>query len=100
MKREIIDSINNYCRIYKEGKFIGKNIQLSENPKISKIIPIYNDGKYLYYSLRSIQIQKMKDIEIIFTDDCSTDNSTLIIENYMKEDPRIRLFYFWFISFI
>ena len=54
-------------------------------------MPIYNGGKYLYYSLRSIQNQKMKDIEIIFTDDCSTDNSTLIIENYMKEDPRIRL---------
>ena len=33
----------------------------------------------------------MKDIEIIIIDDCSTDNSLSIIEDYMKEVERIRL---------
>jgi glycosyltransferase involved in cell wall biosynthesis len=67
-----------------------KKYPLLKNPKISVIIPIYNGGKYLHYSLRSVQNQKMKDIEIILIDDCSTDNTLEIIEKYMKEDERIR----------
>ena len=68
-----------------------KKYPLVKRPKISAIIPIYNGGKYLHYSLRSIQNQKMKDIEIILIDDCSTDNTLAIIEKYIKEDERIRL---------
>jgi glycosyltransferase involved in cell wall biosynthesis len=64
---------------------------LIRNPKISIIMPIYNGGKYLYYSLRSIQNQKIKEIEIVLIDDCSTDDSLNIIEKYMEEDPRIKL---------
>ena len=64
---------------------------LVKNPKITVIMPIYNGGKYLYYSLRSIQNQDMKDIEIILIDDCSTDDTLSIIQKYMEEDKRIRL---------
>ena len=70
---------------------IKKKYLLSNHPKISVIMPIYNGGKYLYYSLRSIQNQKAKNIEIILIDDFSSDNSINIIKRYMKEDPRIRL---------
>jgi len=58
---------------------------------ISVIIPIYNGGKYLNYSLRSIQKQKMKDIEIIIIDDNSGDDTSKIIQSYMKNDKRIKL---------
>jgi glycosyltransferase involved in cell wall biosynthesis len=54
-------------------------------------MPLYKGGKYLYYSLRSIQNQKMKDIEIILIDDNSPDDTLSIINEYMKKDPRIRL---------
>jgi len=64
---------------------------LLKNPKISVIMPIYNGGKYLYYSLSSIQNQKMKEIEIILIDDNSLDDSIKIIKNMMKNEPRIRL---------
>ena len=60
-------------------------------PKISVIIPVYKGSKFLNYSLRSIQNQKMKEIEIILIDDCSPDDTITIIKKYMKEDPRIRL---------
>ena len=63
----------------------------SNKIKISAIIPIYNGGKYLNSSLRSIQNQKMKDIEIIIIDDNSKDDSLKIIQNYMKNDKRIKL---------
>lgn len=43
-------------------------------------------------SLRSIQNQSFKNIEIIIVDDCSTDNSSLLFKNLLKTDPRIRIF--------
>ena len=64
---------------------------ISNEIKISVIIPIYNGGKYLNISLRSVQNQKMKDIEIIIVDDNSGDDSLEIIHNYMKNDKRIKL---------
>ena len=53
-------------------------LNLKHIPKISVIMPIYNGGKYLNYSLKSVQNQKMKDIEIIIIDDNSSDDSVKI----------------------
>ena len=68
-----------------------KNLLTKQSPKISVIIPIYNGGKYLNRSLKSVQDQTMKEIEIIIIDDNSSDNSLEIIHNYMKNDKRIKL---------
>ena len=75
-----------------KNRFIlgNKNIAINE-PKISVIIPIYNGGKYLNYSLKSIQNQIFKDLEIIIIDDNSKDNSLEIIQKYIKNDKRIKL---------
>ena len=92
LKIKMINQFNSYIRKCLYGELAHKSkFRLLKNPKISVIMPIYNGGKYLFYSLRSIQNQKFKDIEIILIDDCSNDNSLNIIEKYMKEDPRIRL---------
>ena len=64
---------------------------MSENPKISVIIPVYNRENYISNAVRSCQNQKMKDIEIIIIDDLSTDNSVKVIKELRKEDPRIQL---------
>ena len=45
----------------------------------------------IFYSLRSIQNQRFKDIEIILIDDCSNNNSIRLINKFMNEDLRIRL---------
>jgi glycosyltransferase involved in cell wall biosynthesis len=60
-----------------------------ENPKISLIITIYNQGHYIQLLYSYIQQQELKDIEIIFVDDASTDNSSLIIRELMIKDKRI-----------
>ena len=92
LTQEMVDKYNNYIKVcYNDTLIDNKKYPLLKNPKISVTIPIYNGGKYLYYSLRSIQNQKMKEIEIILIDDCSTDDTLSIIESYMKEDERIRL---------
>ena len=62
-----------------------------ENPKVSLVIPVYNKETFLIPLYKSIQNQSLKDIEIIFIDDNSTDDSVKIIEGFMKEDKRIVL---------
>ena len=92
LKPEIIDKFNSYIKLCRDGKLIDKTkYPLLKTPKISVIIPIYNGGKYLDYSLKTIQNQELKEIEIIIIDDCSTDDSLNDVERLMKEEPRIRL---------
>lgn len=92
LKKNMINKFNSYIKKCLYDKLENKNkFRLLKHPKISVIMPIYNGGKYLYYSLRSIQNQKLLDIEILLIDDYSNDNTINIIQNYMKEDPRIRL---------
>lgn len=61
-------------------------------PKISIIIPVYNVEKYLRECLDSCINQTLQDIEIICVDDCSTDNSYKILEEYQQKDSRIKIF--------
>lgn len=90
---KLIKRFNTYIKACTNNILFDSNQynNISKNPKISVIMPIFNGEKYIHYSLRSIQNQKMKNIEIILIDDCSTDNSLKIIEKYIKEDNRIKL---------
>ena len=64
----------------------------SKKPKISVIIPFYNKDKFsTYIPLRCIQNQSFKDIEIIFVDDGSSENTIKEIIEEMKNDNRIIL---------
>lgn len=63
-------------------------------PKISIIIPVYNAQQSLQNCLDSICNQTLKDIEIICVNDCSKDNSLLILQEYAKNDERIKLINF------
>lgn len=58
-------------------------------PKVSVIIPVYNVEKYLDECLDSVINQTEKDIEIICVEDCSTDSSLEILQEYAKKDERI-----------
>jgi glycosyltransferase involved in cell wall biosynthesis len=59
--------------------------------KFTIIIPVYNAGKYLFRCIVSCINQTYPDIEIICIDDCSTDNSHEILENFKKRDNRVML---------
>ena len=61
------------------------------NPRVTIIIPVYNCQNSIKQAIRSIQNQKMKDIEIILVNDKSKDDSLKIIENIQKADKRIIL---------
>ncbi len=52
--------------------------------KISVIIPLYNAEKYFAVCLESLLIQTLADFEVIVVDDCSTDKSVAVAENYLE----------------
>ena len=54
-------------------------------PAISVIIPMYNAEKYIGECLDSILAQTFQNFEVIVIDDCSTDNSYAIVENYKEK---------------
>ena len=90
MKTDIEESIK-YREINENNILIDHYIyQGNEEPDISVIITVYNQANCFYKVLRSVQNQSLKNIEIIIIDDCSLDNTTEVIENYMKEDKRIK----------
>jgi glycosyltransferase involved in cell wall biosynthesis len=45
------------------------------NPRVSVLIPSYNDEKYIEQSIESVIRQTYKDWELIVLDDCSTDRT-------------------------
>lgn len=54
--------------------------------KVSVIVPVYNAAKYLEEMIDSLYAQTLKEIEFIFVDDCSTDNSLEILYKFEKRD--------------
>lgn len=82
-----------YMDYAKGGIYLNKqNLVHIENPKISIIISIYNRENYVKSTIRSIQNQNLKEIEIIYIDDFSSDNSVNYIKEEQKNDPRIILY--------
>lgn len=59
--------------------------------KISIIIPFYNVEKYFAKCLDSVLNQTHQNLEIILTDDGSTDKSSQIAKSYAKKDSRIKI---------
>ena len=64
----------------------GKN-----RPEVSVIVPIYNVEQYLAECLDSVLQQPGVDLEVVCIDDCGTDSSIEILDEYRQRDSRIRL---------
>ncbi|ABR54310.1 glycosyl transferase family 2 [Methanococcus vannielii SB] len=65
---------------------------MNEKPLISVLMPNYNNEKYLAEAIESILNQTYGNFEFIIIDDCSTDDSWSIIQDYAKKDKRIMAF--------
>jgi len=50
---------------------------------ISVIVPTFNQAQYLGACLDSIWFQDYPDLEIIVVNDCSTDNTREVIEDFV-----------------
>lgn len=60
-------------------------------PKVTVIVPNYNNAIFLGKCLDSLVSQTLTDIEIIVVDDGSSDDSLDICTSYMKLDRRVKL---------
>ncbi len=58
-------------------------------PQVSVIMPCYNHARYLSEAIDSILGQSYDDLELIITDDCSSDKSVDIIDSYKRIDRRV-----------
>lgn len=58
---------------------------------VSIITPSYNSADYIVDTIEAILKQTYSHWELLITDDCSTDNTIEIIEDYVKKDTRIKL---------
>lgn len=60
------------------------------NPKVSVIVPVYNNIEYLPRCIESILNQKMEEIELILVNDGSTDRNVLpLLKKYAEADRRV-----------
>ena len=62
----------------------------SKIPRVSIGVPVYNGENYLEECIRSLLDQTFSDIEIIISDNASTDRSGEIALRYQAGDPRVR----------
>lgn len=60
--------------------------------KVSVILCVFNGEKYLRESLQSIENQTYKNIEVVLVDDCSTDSSMTIIDDFIKNTSHSVIF--------
>lgn len=57
-------------------------------PKVSVIVLIYNTEKYIERCARSLFEQTLDDIEYIFVNDCTPDNSINVLKEVMLDYPK------------
>lgn len=60
----------------------------SKEPLVSVLVPVWNVEKYIERCARSIFEQTYDNLEIIFVDDYTPDNSIQIIEGLLKDYPK------------
>jgi glycosyltransferase involved in cell wall biosynthesis len=65
---------------------------MNSNQLISIIIPVYNHEKFIRSTIESVISQTYNNWELLVVDDCSTDSSWKIIQEYEKKDSRIKAF--------
>ena len=61
--------------------------------KVSVIMPLYSAETFLRESLDSLLRQELHDMELICIDDASSDSTVSIVEEYQKNDKRVRLIF-------
>lgn len=67
-------------------------MDLKSTPLVSICIPTYNGSAYIEETLNSALNQTYKNIEIVITDDNSSDNTVELCKTYAQKDNRIKVY--------
>lgn len=72
-----------------------EKIKMNQTPKVSMLIPIYGGEKFIERCAVSLFEQTYQNIEYIFVNDCTKDNSVVILKNvverYPQRKPQVRI---------
>ena len=60
---------------------------------VSVIMPTFNASRYLAGSIESILSQTYTNLELLITDDCSTDETRNILKEFSERDKRVKVKY-------
>ncbi len=63
---------------------------MNENPLVSIGVPVYNEEQYLSLTLDSLLSQDYPNLELIFSDNASTDHTREICQEYVNKDSRVQ----------
>lgn len=69
-----------------------RNTEKCDKVFVSVIVPVYNAENYLSECIDSLFGQTLKNVEFIFVNDGSSDNSLEILQQYSKKDDRIQVY--------
>lgn len=63
---------------------------MGRHSTVSVLMPSFNYERYLPLAVNSVLAQTYSDLELIIVDDCSSDRSRAIAEDYARADDRVR----------
>lgn len=66
-------------------------VKMLKLPLVSFIVTSYNYEKYIVKTLESIKNQTYKNFEIIIVDDCSTDASCKVVEDFISDNQDLKI---------
>jgi glycosyltransferase involved in cell wall biosynthesis len=64
---------------------------MTRMPLVSVVVPVYNYEQYVGECIESVLTQTYSNWELVVVNNCSTDRSGDIAEQYAQKDPRIRV---------
>lgn len=65
---------------------------MSSVPRVSVGLPVYNGERWLPATIENLLGQTFQDLELVITDNASTDGTEMLCRDYMKLDSRVRYF--------
>ena len=92
--------VENSLRILKDNKNNSSAQKASSStrvfrqkqPVVSVGLPVYNGGKILSQAIEAILSQEFSNIELIISDNCSSDNTPEICSKYQRIDERVKYY--------
>jgi alpha-1,3-rhamnosyltransferase len=72
------------------GSHIPRGQKMKSEPLVSIVVIVYNSSNYILETLNSITHQSYKNIELIISDDCSTDNTLEICKKWISDHSNFK----------
>lgn len=63
----------------------------NSGPKVTIILPAYNAEVGIQTAINSLLAQTWQNFELLIVDDCSTDGTVKVVQEYVEKDSRIKL---------